>query len=715
MPERFALIVANDIYEHRDLSHLRAPAHDAEALQAVLADPDIGRFQVAVIRNQPSHVIRREIANFLADRKPSDSLLLHFSCHGLKSASGELYLAGTDTVPTRLTATAVPAQFVNQEIADSRARQVVLLLDCCYGAAFSRGLRARGSDGIDIERSFPLHAWHGTAAPNAADGRGRVVITASSAIEYAFEDDRLAEVGTRSPSVFTSALVHGLATGDADTGGDGLVDVDELYEYVHARVRSTTRNQTPHKWADVQGTIVIGLAPPAARLQPAALPADLVARVRDSMPGVRLAVVADLRRILLDQDLERAAGALDMLRQLAGDDSKEVSGAATATLEEAQLKALPERIDFPGALPGELEQPPGSRTIRLVGPPLARVFHATSSARWLRLERSQPPAEHGAWVIATLDHAAMQEERGELHGSISVANRIGTLEIEVTARNGGRLWARSASIAPAALPSWARGRRVLTLVAACLMAAWLVASDVSLRESSMIGLGYYLARAVLLFAGITLLTREGQRRTVGWGITAASVSYFLTDAVTSLYQTSGAFNWLEFFAVAVLIALLAMRLWPFRGLPRPAALMTPGNRLLPWAVLAAAAAEIFMLFVSVPGGAALEGVTGFLGGLLAVIPITGLCVAAALVSADQAQRSFATAAILAYLGPEVYFLLGSLLLGKQFTYLGDSVGGSGLTAGWFVFAQAAIACALGISTLLLLRGTAKDYSEITKS
>jgi len=38
-----------------------------------------------------------------------------------------------------------------------------------------------------------------------------------------------------------------------------------------------------------------------------------------------------------------------------------------------------------------------------------------------------------------------------------------------------------------------------------------------------------------------------------------------------------------------------------------------------------------------------------------------------------------------------------------------------LTAGWFVVAQAAIACALGISTLLLLRGTAKDYFEITKS
>jgi Caspase domain len=710
MPERFALIVANDIYEHGNLSRLRAPAHDAEALEEVLADPDIGCFQVTVIRNQPSYVIRREIANFLADRKPDDFLLLHFSCHGIKTASGDLYLAGTDTVPTRLSATAVPAQFVNQEMADSRARQVVLLLDCCYGAAFSHGLRARG-DGIDVERSFPLQASPGTVAPNAADVKGRVVITASSALEYAFEDDRFAEVGTRSPSVFTSALVHGLATGEADTGGDGLVDVDELYEYVHARVRSTTHHQTPHKWADVQGTIVIGWAPPATRLQSAVLPADLAARVRDPLPGVRLAAVADLRRILLDQDLERAVGALDLLRQLTGDDSKEVSGAATATLEEAQLKALPERIEFPGALPGQLEQPPDSRTIRLVGPPLARVLHTATSARWLRLEHSQPTAEHGAWVVATLDRAAMPEERGELHGSISVANRIGTLEIQVTAHGTGRLWARSPSIAPTAVPSWVRSPSALFLVAACLVAAWLATANAILRDSTMIGLGYYFIRAALLFAGITLLTRQGKQRAVGCGITAASVSYFLTDAVGSLNTTSGALNWLEFFAVAVFTALLAMRLWPFPALPRRASLVAPGNRPLPWAVLAAAAAEIFMLFVSVPNiesvSVTLEDSTGILGGLLAVIPVSGLCVAVALVGANLAQQKiFAAAAILAYLCPEVYFMLSSLLLGTQYTYLGDDVGGPGLTAGWFVVAQAAIACTLGISTLLLLQGTA---------
>src|SRR4051812_5606245 len=133
MADRRALIVANDRYEHDGLRKLGSPLHDAEALQAVLANPHIGRFTVRVVQNQPSHVIRREVADFFADCRPDDLLLLHFSCHGLKNAAGELYLASADTLPTRLKATALAAQDINHEMVESPARRVVAFLDCCYG------------------------------------------------------------------------------------------------------------------------------------------------------------------------------------------------------------------------------------------------------------------------------------------------------------------------------------------------------------------------------------------------------------------------------------------------------------------------------------------------------------------------------------------------------------------------------------------------------
>jgi hypothetical protein len=67
------------------------------------------------------------------------------------------------------------------------------------------------------------------------EGRGRIVLTASGAMEHAFEDAALSQAEGQ-PSVFTRALVQGLQTGDADRDGDGHISVDEL-EHPVAGVR----------------------------------------------------------------------------------------------------------------------------------------------------------------------------------------------------------------------------------------------------------------------------------------------------------------------------------------------------------------------------------------------------------------------------------------------------------------------------------------------
>lgn len=89
--QRKALIIACDTYEQEGLGHLLAPAADAVALSEVLGDPKIGDFAVDVVYNQPSHITQAQIENFLSQSRPDDVLLLHFSCHGLKSESGELF------------------------------------------------------------------------------------------------------------------------------------------------------------------------------------------------------------------------------------------------------------------------------------------------------------------------------------------------------------------------------------------------------------------------------------------------------------------------------------------------------------------------------------------------------------------------------------------------------------------------------------------------
>lgn len=139
-----ALLVATAEYSDPAFRQLRAPGHDVEALRGVLADPTIGGFQVRALVDQPGQVVEEEIEAF-ADRKPDDLLVLYLSCHGVKDQDGRLYIAVTDTKLQRLAASGISSTFVNEQMANSRCRRVVLLLDCCYSGAFARGFAPRRS------------------------------------------------------------------------------------------------------------------------------------------------------------------------------------------------------------------------------------------------------------------------------------------------------------------------------------------------------------------------------------------------------------------------------------------------------------------------------------------------------------------------------------------------------------------------------------------
>ncbi|MDX8030626.1 caspase family protein [Lentzea sp. BCCO 10_0856] len=327
---RYALIIASYEFADPGLASLRAPAHDAARLGEVLADPRIGAFDVQTLINTSAAEVNEAVEDFFADRDPDDLLVLHFSGHGVKDEAGELHFATSGTKLNRLAGTAVSADFVARRMNRSRSRRIVLLLDCCYSGAFGRGMVARAGGSVGIEEQF--------------GGSGRAVITASSAMEYAFEGASVADTSESEPSVFTSALVEGLESGDADRDQDGHVGLDELYEYVYDRVRRVTPHQTPGKWMlDVRGDLRI-----ARRARPVSVPAPLPAELQDaidhSLPGVRAGAVPELRRMLTVAHEGRALAARMALRRLVDDDSRMVAMAARKALGE----------------PGETGEPPKS-------------------------------------------------------------------------------------------------------------------------------------------------------------------------------------------------------------------------------------------------------------------------------------------------------------------------------------------------------------------
>ena len=407
--QRKALIIANDEYEQEALRNLLAPGADAEALGRVLGDAQIGDFAVEVVRNEPSYVIEGQIEDLFSESRPDDVLVLHFSGHGLKSESGELFFAACNTKPNRLGSTAVAADFVQRCMRDARSRSIVLLLDCCYGGAFAQGVTVRASGDVNVLDSFPQGRSGG--------GRGRAVITASNAMEYAFEGDRLADDQHQRPSVFTSALVEGLATGDADRDEDGLVSLNELYDYVFDKVREQNPHQTPSRQVELEGELYLARSR-RRRIRPAPIPPDLQAAITDHNMYTRRGAVHELETRLASEDLPVAAGAYEVLAELARTDIQFVADPATAAMRHAAVRPEETELHF-----GEQRQgsDPPHRGIRLLGPPIARACAPHSSEDWI----------HVTETTEGLDVSVDTASTGTLRGSVDLKGPTGNAVIAI--------------------------------------------------------------------------------------------------------------------------------------------------------------------------------------------------------------------------------------------------------------------------------------------
>ena len=354
MSGRYALIVANDEYDDPKLRQLRAPSKDAETLARVLGDPQIGDFNVDLATNEPQHLLRKKVNRFLEGRCRDDTVLLHFSCHGLKNDSGQLFFAARDTEVDYLEDSALESGWLRRRIDSSRSKRIVLLLDCCFSGAFSGEMVSRAGDA-----AHPMEPLGGT---------GTVVLTASSALEFSWEGNTLS--GEPTPSVFTSGLVRGLETGEADLDCDQRIAIGELYEYVYQKIKESGAKQTPGMNSSVHGELIVA----KSRRQPAPVPLPQeIADVLDSpVMHVRMAVIEPLTA-LLQKGGRFAPAARQALEQLRDDpdSSARVSGEARAALAD-------DRLDVP------LDQPCDSpTTVSLAHDDAVMALAFSADGRWL--------------------------------------------------------------------------------------------------------------------------------------------------------------------------------------------------------------------------------------------------------------------------------------------------------------------------------------------
>lgn len=244
------------INDYPRLPKLKYAVNDAQAFYRLMVEDNrVPAENVTLLLNEQASLVnlRSTLGTRLKNSaRENDMVVIFFAGHGAteRDASSpdgdglEKYLLPFDTDPADLYTTAMPMVEVSRIFNRIRSNRLVFIADSCYsGASGGRtisvsDLRATISDGF-LDR--------------VAGGRGKVIITASSANEVSVEKDELQH------GVFTYYLIDGLK-GEADTDRDGMVTVDEAYRYVSDKVpQATGQEQHPVRKGSVEGNLVLSI------------------------------------------------------------------------------------------------------------------------------------------------------------------------------------------------------------------------------------------------------------------------------------------------------------------------------------------------------------------------------------------------------------------------------------------------------------------------
>jgi hypothetical protein len=361
MSRRLALLIGNGTYDDPAFHPLSRPPADVEALRRVLGDEAIGAFDdVVTLIDADSTAVRKKIAGLYKNRSSEDVLLLFYAGHGIKDDCGELHLVTRDTVSDELSATGIPSNFVTREMDRSRSLNQILILDCCFSGAFAD---ARGAEAGSVGARESFHG----------NGTGRVILTASDGFEFAWER----EEGVSGPnSVFTGYLVQGLENGEADRDCDGVVSVDEWYDYVYEQMQRSARKQTPQRTVAGAGSMVIA----KSRKPPIELPEDLRMGMKSPFPRVREGVARSLAEMLADPNPSVARTAREHLSRMCNDVHPNVRAMATALLEGRAPQSTVMPVPLP-ILPPGLRPAPAPPAIPAVVAPDAMLPAIDTTAR----------------------------------------------------------------------------------------------------------------------------------------------------------------------------------------------------------------------------------------------------------------------------------------------------------------------------------------------
>lgn len=257
--EMWAVVIGIGSYESAQIPRLKYTVADAEAVyQTLIRSAGFKKDNVMLLTDRTERKptlrnIKWALGTFLSRAaKKEDTVLIFFAGHGAPDIDSRgverdglaKYLIPKDADPDDLFSTALPMDDLQTIFGRIESERVIAFLDACYsGAAGGRTFMSKSVRAASVDDQF---------LERLTRSKGRAIVTASRPNEVSVE---LADLGH---GIFSYYLVEGLK-GAADLNRDGIVSLQELYEYLEQQVSQKSRaagaNQHPVMKGEMEGAL----------------------------------------------------------------------------------------------------------------------------------------------------------------------------------------------------------------------------------------------------------------------------------------------------------------------------------------------------------------------------------------------------------------------------------------------------------------------------
>jgi len=232
----YALIVGIATYNH--MPSLKYTDDDAYQLYAFFKSPEGGalrddNIKILIDDAATKRTILDELESLSSRADADDVVILYLSGHGLEGAYVPSDFDGSNHQ--------LPYSTILDELDRSLARHKLFITDACHSGSMIAAARTPLT--VAIQNFYNAY--------NTANG-GTAIMTSSKQEEVSLEYGGLRQ------GVFSHFLIKGLK-GYADSSGDKLLTIEELYQYIYNNVREYTANkQNPSIIGDFDRNMPVG-------------------------------------------------------------------------------------------------------------------------------------------------------------------------------------------------------------------------------------------------------------------------------------------------------------------------------------------------------------------------------------------------------------------------------------------------------------------------